>query len=48
MESQDLFSNEDIEYVNSTKKDLEWLGFNWDGEVKFSSNYFDLFYQLKM
>ena len=38
-------TNEDIEYVNSIKKDLEWLGFNWDGEVKFSSNYFDLFYQ---
>jgi glutaminyl-tRNA synthetase len=37
--------NEDIEYVNSIKKDVEWLGFNWDGEVKFSSNYFDLFYQ---
>ena len=36
---------EDIEYVNSIKKDVEWLGFNWDGEVKFSSNYFDLFYQ---
>jgi len=36
---------EDIEYVNSIKKDVEWLGFNWDGEVKFSSNYFDTFYQ---
>ncbi|MDB4139849.1 glutamine--tRNA ligase/YqeY domain fusion protein [Candidatus Thioglobus sp.] len=38
-------ANEDIEYVDSIKKDVEWLGFNWDGEVKFSSNYFDLFYQ---
>jgi len=38
-------TNEDIEYVDSIKKDVEWLGFNWDGEVKFSSNYFDLFYQ---
>ena len=38
-------SKEDIEYVNSIKKDIEWLGFNWDGEVKFSSSYFDLFYQ---
>jgi len=36
---------EDIEYVNSIKKDIEWLGFNWDGEVKFSSSYFDIFYQ---
>ena len=38
-------SKEDIEYVNSIKKDINWLGFNWDGEVKFSSNYFDIFFQ---
>jgi glutaminyl-tRNA synthetase len=38
-------TKEDIEYVDSIKKDVEWLGFNWDGEVKFSSSYFDLFYQ---
>ncbi|MDC1450364.1 glutamine--tRNA ligase/YqeY domain fusion protein [Candidatus Thioglobus sp.] len=37
-------TKEDIEYVNSIKKDIEWLGFNWDGEVKFSSSYFDIFY----
>ena len=38
-------SKEDIEYVNSIKKDIEWLGFKWDGEVKFSSNYFDIYYK---
>ena len=38
-------TKEDIEYVNSIKRDVEWLGFNWDGEVKFSSSYFDKFYQ---
>ena len=38
-------TKEDIEYVNSIKKDIEWLGFNWDGEVKFSSSYFDIFYK---
>jgi glutaminyl-tRNA synthetase len=37
-------TKEDIEYVNSIKKDVKWLGFNWDGEVKFSSSYFDIFY----
>jgi glutaminyl-tRNA synthetase len=37
-------SKEDIEYVNSIKKDVEWLGFSWNHEVKFSSNYFDIFY----
>jgi len=38
-------TKEDIEYVNSIKADVEWLGFNWDGEVKFSSSYFDIFYK---
>ena len=38
-------SKEDIEYVNSIKKDIQWLGFSWDVNVKFSSSYFDKFYQ---
>ena len=38
-------TKEDIEYVNSIKKDVKWLGFNWEGEVKFSSSYFDRFYK---
>ena len=25
---------EDINYVNSIKEDVQWLGFNWDGEIK--------------
>jgi glutaminyl-tRNA synthetase len=37
-------SKEDIEYVNSIKKDVKWLGFSWNNQVKFSSNYFDIFY----
>jgi glutaminyl-tRNA synthetase len=37
-------SKEDIEYVNSIKKDVKWLGFSWNNEVKFSSSYFDIFY----
>ncbi|MBY6223930.1 glutamine--tRNA ligase [Ferrimonas balearica] len=32
---------EDIEYVESIKRDVEWLGFQWDGEVCYSSDYFD-------
>jgi len=36
---------EDIEFVESIKRDVNWLGFNWNKDVKFSSNYFDLFYQ---
>jgi glutaminyl-tRNA synthetase len=36
---------EDIEYVKSIKKDIRWLGFDWNGEVKFSSSYFDIFFE---
>ncbi|WP_158769909.1 glutamine--tRNA ligase [Paraglaciecola sp. L1A13] len=32
---------EDIDYVNAIKKDVKWLGFNWQGEARYSSNYFD-------
>jgi glutaminyl-tRNA synthetase len=32
---------EDIDYVNSIKEDVSWLGFEWSGEERYSSNYFD-------
>jgi len=35
---------EDIDYVNSIQQDVRWLGFEWDGEVCYSSNYFDQLY----
>ncbi|NLS11591.1 glutamine--tRNA ligase [Vibrio sp. SM6] len=35
---------EDIEYVESIKKDVHWLGFEWAGEACYSSNYFDALY----
>ena len=38
-------SKEDIEYVNSIKNDVKWLGYNWNEEIKFSSNYFQKFYE---
>ena len=38
-------SKEDIEFVNSIKNDVSWLGFNWHKEIKFSSDYFDIFYE---
>tara|TARA_B100000795_G_scaffold4571_1_gene3222 strand:- start:1989 stop:3656 length:1668 start_codon:yes stop_codon:yes gene_type:complete len=37
-------AKEDIEYVKSIKEDILWLGFEWHGKVKFSSSYFDIFY----
>jgi glutaminyl-tRNA synthetase len=35
---------EDIEFVKSIKEDINWLGFEWNGKVKYSSSYFDKFY----
>ncbi|AGJ61294.1 Glutaminyl-tRNA synthetase [Candidatus Moranella endobia PCVAL] len=32
---------EHIEYVESIKYDVQWLGFNWSGDVHYSSDYFD-------
>ncbi len=34
---------EDIEYVNSIKEDVKWLGYDWDG-LFFASDYFDEMY----
>jgi glutaminyl-tRNA synthetase len=36
---------EDVEYVESIKNDVSWLGFDWSGEVCYSSNYFDKLYE---
>ena len=35
---------EDTEYVESIKNDVQWLGFQWDGDVLFASNYFEQLY----
>ena len=32
---------EDIEYVDSIKRDVEWLGFKWSGDIHYTSDYFD-------
>lgn len=36
---------EDVEYVESIKEDIKWLGFEWD-ELRFASDYFDEMYEL--
>ena len=38
-------TKEDVEYVEAIKKDISWLGFEWAGEINFSSNYFSKFYE---
>lgn len=37
-------SKEDTEYVESIKNDVKWLGFEWNGEPRYSSSYFDALY----
>ena len=32
---------ENIDFVNSIQQDVNWLGFQWSGEVRYSSDYFD-------
>ncbi|MRI34808.1 glutamine--tRNA ligase [Endozoicomonas sp. OPT23] len=31
-------------YVDAIQEDVKWLGFNWNGEVRYASSYFDQFY----
>jgi glutaminyl-tRNA synthetase len=38
-------SKEDIEYVESIKEDVRWLGFDWDEREFYASNYFEQLYQ---
>lgn len=32
---------EDEEYVESIQTDVQWLGYQWDGKVRYASDYFD-------
>ncbi len=34
-------STEDVEYVESIKEDIHWLGFDWQDRLYFASDYFD-------
>lgn len=35
---------EEDEYVQAIIEDVRWLGFQWDGEIRYASNYFDQLY----
>ena len=37
-------AKESQEYIDSIKEDVRWLGYEWDGEVKFASSYFQQLY----
>ncbi|MGQ4002435.1 glutamine--tRNA ligase/YqeY domain fusion protein [Francisellaceae bacterium CB299] len=37
---------EDIEYINAIKDDVKWLGFDWENEPHFASEYFEQMYDV--
>ena len=38
-------TKEDVEYVESIKEDIRWLGFNWEDREFYASDYFEQLYQ---
>lgn len=38
-------TKEDVEYVESIKEDIKWLGFNWGDRLFYASDYFEQLYQ---
>jgi glutaminyl-tRNA synthetase len=38
-------TTEDTQYVEALKDAVKWLGFEWDGDVKYTSDYFDRLYE---
>src|SRR5687768_6618712 len=38
-------TKEDTEYVDSIKEDVRWLGFTWNGEPRYASDYFERLYE---
>lgn len=37
-------SKEDVEYIDSIQQDIQWLGFQWEGEPHYASDYFQQLY----
>ncbi|WP_020559336.1 glutamine--tRNA ligase/YqeY domain fusion protein [Thiofilum flexile] len=37
-------AKEDEEYVESIQRDVQWLGYQWEGKVRYASDYFDQLY----
>jgi len=38
-------SKEEVEYVDSIKTDVKWLGFDWDDRMYYASDYFEQLYE---
>ncbi|MCX7781770.1 MAG: glutamate--tRNA ligase family protein, partial [Negativicutes bacterium] len=38
-------TKEDVEYVESIKRDVKWLGFDWEDRLFYASDYFEQLYE---
>jgi glutaminyl-tRNA synthetase len=38
-------AKEEQRYIDAIKEDIQWLGFEWNGPVRFASDYFDTLYE---
>ena len=38
-------ATEETEYVNAIKRDIQWLGYTWEGKELYASDYFDQLYE---
>lgn len=38
-------TKEEVEYVEAIQDDIKWLGYSWDGDIRYTSKYFDFLYE---
>ena len=38
-------SKEDTEYVDAIMEDIHWLGYDWEGDIRYASDYFPRMYE---
>lgn len=38
-------ATEDVSYVEAIQRDVQWLGWEWSGPVRYASDYFDFLYE---
>jgi len=38
-------AKEDQEYIDAIMRDVKWLGFSWEGDVRYASSYFQQYYE---
>ena len=41
-------TKEDVEYVDSIREDVKWLGFDWEDRLYYASSYFEQYYQVAL